>query len=172
MASTRFAAPAMAAASEAAGLPPAKCEVYKIHLGGGFGRRGAVHDWVRQAVEIAKQMPGTPVKLLWSREEDMLHGRYHPITKCKLTGALAGAITDSAVKERVLREEAEDIGPEATSLATGDGANDIPMLAAATWGIAFRAKPRARAAADGTIDRGDLTAVLELFGIPREEWVA
>ena len=35
---------------------------------------------------IAKQMPGTPVKLLWSREEDMTHGRYHPVTQCKLTG--------------------------------------------------------------------------------------
>lgn len=79
---------ALAAASEASGLPPAKCEVYKLHLGGGFGRRGAVHDWVRQAVAIAKEMPGTPVKLIWSREEDMLHGRYHPITQCKLTAAL------------------------------------------------------------------------------------
>ena len=79
---------ALAAASEASGLPPAKCEVYKLHLGGGFGRRGAVHDWVRQAVEIARQMPGTPVKLLWSREEDMLHGRYHPVTQCKLTAGL------------------------------------------------------------------------------------
>ncbi|MBS4048997.1 MAG: xanthine dehydrogenase family protein molybdopterin-binding subunit, partial [Alphaproteobacteria bacterium] len=69
-------------------LPPAKCEVYKLHLGGGFGRRGAVHDWVRQAVAIAKEMPGTPVKLIWSREEDMLHGRYHPITQCKLTASL------------------------------------------------------------------------------------
>ena len=36
---------------------------------------------------IAKQMPGTPIKLLWSREEDMKHGAYHPITQCKLTGA-------------------------------------------------------------------------------------
>ncbi|QDO98263.1 xanthine dehydrogenase family protein molybdopterin-binding subunit [Ferrovibrio terrae] len=79
---------ALAAASEASGLPPAKCEVYKLHLGGGFGRRGAVHDWVRQAVVIAKEMPGTPIKLIWSREEDMLHGRYHPITQCKLTAAL------------------------------------------------------------------------------------
>lgn len=79
---------ALAAAAEAAGLPPAQCEVYKIHLGGGFGRRGAVHDWVRQAVAIAKAMPGTPVKLIWSREEDMLHGRYHPVTQCKLTAAL------------------------------------------------------------------------------------
>jgi isoquinoline 1-oxidoreductase beta subunit len=79
---------ALAAASEASGLPPEKCEVYKLHLGGGFGRRGAVHDWVRQAVEIAKEMPGTPIKLIWSREEDMLHGRYHPITQCKLTAGL------------------------------------------------------------------------------------
>jgi isoquinoline 1-oxidoreductase beta subunit len=79
---------ALAAAAEAAGLPPAQCEVYKIHLGGGFGRRGAVHDWVRQAVAIAKELPGTPVKLLWSREEDMTHGLYHPITQCKLTAGL------------------------------------------------------------------------------------
>ena len=45
---------ALAAASEASGLPPSQCEVYKLHLGGGFGRRGAVHDWVRQAVAIAR----------------------------------------------------------------------------------------------------------------------
>jgi isoquinoline 1-oxidoreductase beta subunit len=77
---------ALAAASEAAGLAPGKCDVYKVHLGGGFGRRGAVHDWVKQVVLIAKEMPGTPIKLIWSREEDMLHGRYHPVTQCKLTG--------------------------------------------------------------------------------------
>ena len=47
-----------------------------------------MHDWVRQAVAIAKEMPGTPVKLIWSREEDMLHGRYHPVTQCKLTAGL------------------------------------------------------------------------------------
>jgi isoquinoline 1-oxidoreductase beta subunit len=79
---------ALAACSEASGLPLAKCEAYKIDLGGGFGRRGAVHDWVRQVVAIAKQVPGTPIKLIWSREEDMLHGRFHPVTQCKLTGAL------------------------------------------------------------------------------------
>ena len=79
---------ALAAAAEASGLPLAKCEVYKLLLGGGFGRRGAVHDWVRQAVLIAKEMPGTPVKLVWSREEDMTHGRYHPVTQCKLTAGL------------------------------------------------------------------------------------
>ena len=77
---------AFAATVEASGLPSDKCEVYKIMPGGGFGRRGMT-DYVRQAVAIAKQMPGTPVKLMWSREEDMLHGRYHPTTQSKLVGA-------------------------------------------------------------------------------------
>lgn len=79
---------ALAAAAEAAGLSPRQCEVYKIHLGGGFGRRGATHDWVRQAVLIAREMPGTPVKLIWTREEDMTHGRYHPVTQCRMRAAL------------------------------------------------------------------------------------
>ncbi len=77
---------AFAAVLEASGLPAEKCEVHKLLLGSGFGRRGMT-DYVRQAVAIARQMPGTPVKLLWSREEDMTHGKYHPITQCKLTGA-------------------------------------------------------------------------------------
>lgn len=77
---------AFAAVLEASGLPAEKCDVHKVMLGGGFGRRGQT-DYVRQAVMIARQMPGTPIKLLWSREEDMAHGRYHPITQCKMTGA-------------------------------------------------------------------------------------
>ena len=77
---------AFAAVLEVSGLPAEKCEVHKLMLGGGFGRRGMT-DYVRQAVSIAKQMPGTPVKLLWSREDDMQHGTYHPVTQCKLTGA-------------------------------------------------------------------------------------
>jgi len=77
---------AFAATLEVSGLPADKCDVHKQMLGGGFGRRGQT-DYVRQAVAIAKQMPGTPIKLLWSREEDMQHGNYHPITQCKMTGA-------------------------------------------------------------------------------------
>ena len=77
---------AFAAVLEASGLPADKCDIHKQILGGGFGRRGQT-DYVRQAVAIARQMPGTPIKLLWSREEDMQHGKYHPITQCKLTGA-------------------------------------------------------------------------------------
>ena len=85
---TQNAEATLAAVANAAGLPVAKCDVYKTFLGGGFGRRGAGQDYVRQAVLIAKQMPGTPVKLIWSREEDMTHDFYHPITQCKLRGGL------------------------------------------------------------------------------------
>jgi len=78
-----------AAILAASGLPADKVDVYKTMLGGGFGRRGAYpDDYVTQAVLIAKEMPGTPIKLLWSREEDMQHGRYHPIMQCKLVGGL------------------------------------------------------------------------------------
>jgi len=83
---TQVAEAALASVSEASGLPIAKCDVHKMPLGGGFGRRTA-HDYVQQAVAIAKQMPGTPVKLIWSREEDMTHGRYHPVTQAKMVGA-------------------------------------------------------------------------------------
>jgi phosphoserine phosphatase len=88
-----------------------------------------------------------------------------------LTGGLVGGITDSAVKRAVLLEEAALLGPGTITLATGDGANDIPMLEAATYGLAYAAKPKARAAADGWVDRGNLTGVLELLGIPMAEWV-
>lgn len=79
---------ALSAAAKAAGLPQSKCDVYKLHLGGGFGRRGAFHDFVEQAVTIAKQIPDTPVKLIWSREEDMTHDHYHPVTQARFVGAL------------------------------------------------------------------------------------
>jgi phosphoserine phosphatase len=89
----------------------------------------------------------------------------------KLGGTLVGGITDSAVKAEVLQDELARLGNEAIGMAAGDGANDIPMLEAATWGVAYRAKPKARAAANGWIDRGDLTSILKLLGIPEHDWV-
>ncbi|MBL0407421.1 xanthine dehydrogenase family protein molybdopterin-binding subunit [Microvirga aerilata] len=85
---TQNAEAALATAVAASGLTIDKCDVYRQNLGGGFGRRATSHDYVRQAVLIAKEMPGTPVKLIWSREEDMLHGHYHPITQARIVGAL------------------------------------------------------------------------------------
>jgi isoquinoline 1-oxidoreductase beta subunit len=78
----------LAALSEASGLPLEKCEVYKHILGGGFGRRGGAQDYVRQAVAIAKQFPGVPIKMIWSREEDMTHDFYRPISQCRAAAGL------------------------------------------------------------------------------------
>jgi isoquinoline 1-oxidoreductase subunit beta len=78
----------LAALSEASGIPLAKCDVYRIDLGGGFGRRGGTQDYVHQAVAIAKEFPDVPVKLIWSREEDQAHDFYRPISQCKLSAGL------------------------------------------------------------------------------------
>jgi len=75
----------LAALSEASGIPLAKCEVHRHDLGGGFGRRGGTQDYVHQAVAIAKEFPDTPVKLIWSREEDQAHDFYRPISQCKMS---------------------------------------------------------------------------------------
>jgi isoquinoline 1-oxidoreductase beta subunit len=86
--STQNAETALNALAQAAGLPVEKCDIHRLLLGGGFGRRAVSHDYVQQAALIAKQMPGTPVKLIWSREEDMLHGHYHPVTRARLKAGL------------------------------------------------------------------------------------
>ncbi|WJY18374.1 phosphoserine phosphatase SerB [Alteriqipengyuania flavescens] len=87
----------------------------------------------------------------------------------KLTGEVVGPICDSATKRDTLEEEAAAIGDAAITLAMGDGANDIPMLEAATYGIAYHAKAKARAAADGWIERGDLTNALALLGLSQHD---
>jgi isoquinoline 1-oxidoreductase beta subunit len=91
---------AFAAAVQASGLPREKCDVHKLILGGGFGRRGQ-SDYVRQAVLIAKEMQGTPIKLLWSREEDMQHGFYHPVTQCRMVGAFDADNNLTALRMRI-----------------------------------------------------------------------
>ncbi len=77
-----------AVTAETAQVPIAKVEVHKVHLGGGFGRRGLFIEFVRQAVRIAKTMPGKPLKLIWSREEDIQHGRYRPVALVRMKAAL------------------------------------------------------------------------------------
>jgi isoquinoline 1-oxidoreductase subunit beta len=85
---TQNAEASLANLSEASGLPLEKCDVYRTLLGGGFGRRGGNQDYVRQAATIAKQFPGVPVKLIWSREEDMAHDFYRPISQCRLAAGV------------------------------------------------------------------------------------
>ncbi len=77
-----------AAASEVSGLPLEKVYIHKMHAGGGFGRRGPHQDYTKQAVKIAQALPGTPVRLQWSREEDMRQGRYRPVSLVKLRAGL------------------------------------------------------------------------------------
>src|SRR5258706_11113788 len=85
---TQNAEGSLAALAEETGLKLEQCEIYRPDLGGGFGRRGSQQDYVRQAAAIAKQFPGTPIKMIWSREEDMAHDFYRPISQCKLSAGL------------------------------------------------------------------------------------
>jgi isoquinoline 1-oxidoreductase beta subunit len=85
---TQNAESSLAALAEASGLPLEKCAVYRTDLGGGFGRRGGTQDYVHQAVAIAKQFPGTPIKMIWSREEDTAHDFYRPISQAKMSAGL------------------------------------------------------------------------------------
>jgi isoquinoline 1-oxidoreductase beta subunit len=78
---------ALAAAAAAAEVPPEKVVVHKMMLGGGFGRRGAVQDYVKQAVLVAKAV-GQPVKLLWTREEDTRHDFYRPAAMARFVAGL------------------------------------------------------------------------------------
>jgi phosphoserine phosphatase len=88
----------------------------------------------------------------------------------KLTGALSGPIIDRAGKAAALREFAalHSIALEQT-IAIGDGANDLDMIALAGLGIAFNAKPAVKAAADSSVTAPYLDSVLYLLGITREE---
>jgi isoquinoline 1-oxidoreductase beta subunit len=78
---------AVAVAAAAAGVPPRNVKVHKMMLGGGFGRRGIVQDFIPHAVKIAKQV-GRPVQTIWSREEDMRHDYYRPTMMARMTAAL------------------------------------------------------------------------------------
>ncbi len=89
----------------------------------------------------------------------------------RLTGTVEGPVVDAATKRAVLLAEAEGLGGPAVAIAMGDGANDIPMLEAAGLGVAYRAKPRAAAAAHARIAHGDLATLLWGLGWPRSAWV-
>jgi isoquinoline 1-oxidoreductase beta subunit len=91
----------LAALSTTAGIPLAQCEAYNHGLGGGFGRRGGTQDFVRQGAAIAKQFPGVPVKLVWTREEDQAHDFYRPIAQCRLAAGIDGGGNLTALHIRV-----------------------------------------------------------------------
>jgi len=86
--STQNAEASLATAAATAGVPLENVEVHRVQLGGGFGRRGGAQDFVRQGVMIAKAMEGTPVKMLWTREEDMQHDFYRPASLIRMKAGL------------------------------------------------------------------------------------
>jgi isoquinoline 1-oxidoreductase subunit beta len=86
--STQNAEASHASAAATAGVPLENVFVHRTQLGGGFGRRGGAQDFVRQGVQIAKAMEGTPVKMLWTREEDMQHDFYRPVSLVRFKAAL------------------------------------------------------------------------------------
>lgn len=83
---TQNAEGALVTAAESAGVAPDKVKVNLTYLGGGFGRRGR-QDYVAEAVQVAKAV-GKPVKLIWTREEDIQHGTYRPISMGRLQAGL------------------------------------------------------------------------------------
>ena len=85
---TQNAEASIAALSEASGLPLANCDIKTMDLGGGLGRRGGTQDFMHHAVAIAKRFPNVPIKMVWSREEDMMHDFYRPISMAKLSAGL------------------------------------------------------------------------------------
>jgi isoquinoline 1-oxidoreductase beta subunit len=133
--STQNGEASIAAAAEAAGLQLEQCEVHKTQLGGGFGRRGAPQDYVKQSVIIAKQFNGRPVKMIWSREEDMQHGFYRPASIVRMKAGLDADGRIVAMKSTIacpsilalLRPEAIDKGIDFSAVRTfSDATYTIP----------------------------------------------
>ena len=115
---TQEPATALATAALAAGVPNDKVTVHRMMLGGGFGRRAPIQEYVRQAVVIAKEFK-EPVKLVWSREQDIAHDLYRP---CGMARLVAGLDADGMPVAWTIRLA----GPSfVASLVPGFGANII-----------------------------------------------
>ncbi len=91
---------ALSVAAETLGMDPNSGEVHPTLMGGGFGRRQS-SDFVRQAAQIAKAIPGTAVKLLWSREDTTRHGPLRPVALSRFRAALDRKGTVAAWSHRI-----------------------------------------------------------------------
>jgi isoquinoline 1-oxidoreductase beta subunit len=111
-ASTQDAEATHAVAAEVAGVAPANVHVHRTQVGGAFGRRIA-QDYTREGVAIAKAMGGIPVKLLWSREEDLQHDRYRPASLVRMKAGLDDAGQPVAWHCRVSAPSIQGLDPTA-----------------------------------------------------------
>ncbi|HTZ57020.1 MAG TPA: xanthine dehydrogenase family protein molybdopterin-binding subunit [Acidobacteriaceae bacterium] len=99
-ASTQMQSGARRVAARITGLDPARIQVHSMYMGGGFGRRGGT-DFIAEAVEISKAI-GAPVKLTWTREDDIQTGPYRPAAYVKFSGSLDSQGWPEAFKARVV----------------------------------------------------------------------
>jgi len=116
------------AAIAASGLPMAKVKVHTTYLGGGFGRRGEA-DYVTEAVEISKAVKA-PVKVVWSREDDMQHDFYRPISYARMTGAVdasgkATVFTQHLVQQSLMKRLGS-LPPNGVDFISMDGSATLP----------------------------------------------
>ncbi|HXD73950.1 MAG TPA: molybdopterin cofactor-binding domain-containing protein, partial [Vicinamibacterales bacterium] len=116
------------AAIAASGLPADKVKIHTTYLGGGFGRRGEA-DYVTEAVEISKIVKA-PVKVIWSREDDMQHDFYRPISYARMTGAVdasgkATVFTQHLVQQSLMKRLGS-LPPNGVDFISMDGAATLP----------------------------------------------
>jgi isoquinoline 1-oxidoreductase beta subunit len=117
-----------AAAVAASGLPPKSVNVYTTYLGGGFGRRGEA-DFVTDAVETSKAV-GKPVKVIWTREDDIQHDFYRPITYIRMWGALDASGKPTAFMQRIVQQSLMkrlgQLPPNGVDFISVDGSASLP----------------------------------------------
>ncbi len=156
-----------------AGLPATELDAVRDEVRFTPGARTLVRTLHRLGYRVALVSGGfSEVVEPLARELSVTHVRANrlEVADGRLTGRLAGPIVDRAGKALALREFAAELGiPMRRTVAIGDGANDLDMLAAAGLGVAFNAKPIVRAEADTSVNVPYLDSVLYLLGFSREE---
>jgi isoquinoline 1-oxidoreductase beta subunit len=116
------------AAIAASGLPADKVKIHTTYLGGGFGRRGEA-DFVAEAVETSKAV-GAPVKVVWSREDDMQHDFYRPISYARMSGAVDAAgkptVFTQHLVQQSLMKRLGSLPPNGVDFISMDGCATLP----------------------------------------------
>jgi isoquinoline 1-oxidoreductase subunit beta len=116
------------AAIAASGLTADKVKIHTTYLGGGFGRRGEA-DFVTEAVETSKAV-GAPVKVIWSREDDMQHDFYRPISYARMSGAVDAAGKPTVFAQHLIQQSlmkrVGGLPPNGVDFISMDGCANLP----------------------------------------------
>jgi isoquinoline 1-oxidoreductase beta subunit len=116
------------AAIAASGMPADKVKIHTTYMGGGFGRRGEA-DFVTDAVETSKAV-GKPVKVVWSREDDIQHDFYRPVSYARMWAAVDATGRATAFKQRLIQQSLmKRIGglpPNGVDFISLEGASNLP----------------------------------------------